>query len=50
MWWNIGRLLHVLKASDIADGMQCVVRISGVAALAVLVSRTTICAQRHQEH
>lgn len=35
--------VHALRSSDIAAGMQWVVRISSVAALAVFVSRTTIC-------
>lgn len=35
--------LHVLRSSDIAEGMQCVVRMSSVAAFAAFVSRTTSC-------
>lgn len=34
---------QAFRSSDIAEGMQCVVRMSWVAALAVLVSRTTTC-------
>jgi len=41
------RLLpHVLRSSEIAEGIQCVVKISTVAALAVFVRRTTICTQK----
>lgn len=37
-----------LRSSDIADGMQCVARISSVAAFAVFVRRTTICIEDEQ--
>jgi len=33
---------HDLRSSDIADGIQCVARISRVVALAVFERRTTI--------
>lgn len=38
-----GKLLHVFKSSDIAEGMQCVARISGVASFDFFVAKTTIC-------
>lgn len=37
----------VLRSSDIAEGMQCVAKISAVAALAVSVRRTTFCPKKH---
>lgn len=39
----VSTISQVLRSSDIVEGMQCVERMKEVAALAVLVWRTTIC-------
>lgn len=39
---------HNLRSSDIADGIQCVARISRVVAFAVFERSTTICIQEDE--
>lgn len=47
MYSNAMNFFHVLRSSDIAEGMQCVFNISRVAALAVFVWRTTSCSKEN---